>query len=64
LNLVLGSFNISFSILKYENFIKKILIIYLWILFLPLSLTLKLILFILKIIKRLFFFSREKANNF
>ena len=47
-----------------KNFIKKTLILYLWIFFLPLSLTFKLILFIFKIIKKLFFFIREKANNF
>jgi hypothetical protein len=47
-----------------KNFIKKILTLYLWVLFLPISLTLKLILFIFKMFKRLFFFIREKGNNF
>ncbi len=46
-----------------KTIIKKAIIIYLWVLFLPIALTLKSILFLSKILKKLFLFVSKKANS-
>ena len=56
--------NMKTIIKKLLLFIKKIIIVYLWILFLPISLTLKIILFFFRIIKKLILFVNQKINNF